>query len=168
MRRAGAKTVKTPIPYGRLHIQRRKNRPAKDDHPYFSEILNRVSEMGYVRSQIGVPPLETCPKNSSRLRYQIATKTWQVGSGSKSWGIGPFTSHLNNLIFACRVLMRSWVWRSLRKTTSAFAKGHFTTRAEMHQPPNAVSRVCSKRLTDHESVGESLVKGLGPTRHERG
>jgi hypothetical protein len=22
--------------------------------------------------------------------YQIATKTWQVGSGAESWGIGPF------------------------------------------------------------------------------
>jgi hypothetical protein len=40
--------------------------------------------------------------------------------------------------------------------------------SEMHQPSNALSRVCSNSLADHESVGESLVKGLGLTQHERG
>src|ERR1700730_10976056 len=35
--------------------------------------------------------------------YQIATKNMASGFGAESWGIGPFTSHLDNLSFACRV-----------------------------------------------------------------
>jgi hypothetical protein len=29
--------------------------------------------------------------------YQIATKTWQVGSGAESWGIGPFAFTFHQL-----------------------------------------------------------------------
>ena len=37
----------------------------------------------------------------------------------------------------------------------------------MHPASNALSRVCSKQLTDHASIGESLVNGLRPTQYER-
>jgi hypothetical protein len=47
--------------------------------------------------------------------YQIATKNMASGFGAESWGIGPFTSHLNNLVFASRVLTRSGLWRYQRK-----------------------------------------------------
>jgi hypothetical protein len=51
--------------------------------------------------------------------YQIATKNMASGFGAESWGIGPFTSHLNNLIFACGVTYALRVLALPQKATSA-------------------------------------------------
>ena len=79
-------------------------------------------------------------------------------------GLLPTRRHIcTNSVSVSTLAILQQVWSQAH---SRFTLGNHL--AKMHQPSNVFSWVCSTRLTDPESVGESCVKGLGLTRHERG
>jgi len=80
----------------------------------FLEPVRRFSLAQLYRS--GTEEESVVPKLGA-ICYQIATKNMASWFGAES-GFSPFTSHLNNLIFACRVTVRSGFWALPQKTTS--------------------------------------------------
>jgi hypothetical protein len=75
------------------------------------------------------------------------------GFGAESWGIGPFTSHLNNLIFACGVTYALRVLALPQKTTSALPK-------EVSPLAASSERLRREGFVGANPTGEPITSGL--------
>jgi hypothetical protein len=102
-------------------------------------IAKRLRNMGGMRrlelltSTVSMrrPAIDSKGVNSRRNRQNRNTRrnllpncyqNMASGFGAESWGIGPFTLHVDNLMFACRVTCALRVLALPQKTTSELPK----------------------------------------------
>src|ERR1039458_1879720 len=90
----------------------------------------RTPDLYRVKVAVRQPVIDSKGVNNRRNRQNRNTRrnllpncyqNMASGFGAESWGIGPFTLHLNNLMFACRVTCALRVLALPQKTTSALA-----------------------------------------------